>query len=50
MEVKKEIEERLRAEFAASEDLQVEFGGEVESYIAFKKAESEDRVRTRDQN
>lgn len=37
--------EVLKKEFAASKDLRAEFGNDVESYIAFKQADSNDRVR-----
>lgn len=37
-------EETLKKEFAASEDLQAEFG-DVDSYVAFKKADAAGRVR-----
>jgi len=45
MEAKKEIEEKMRAEFKASPYLQAEFGGDVEDYVAFKKAEAAGRVQ-----
>ena len=45
METKKEIEEKLRGEFAASPDLQAKFGGDVEAYVAFKKADAAGRVQ-----
>jgi len=38
-------EEALKQEFAASADLQEEFGGDVEAYVSFKKADAEGRVR-----
>lgn len=45
METRKEIEEKLRVEFRASPDLQAEYGGDVEAYIEFKKADAAGRVR-----
>ncbi len=38
-------EAALKAEFAASADLQAEYGGDVDAYIAFKKADTAGRVR-----
>jgi len=38
-------EAALKAEFAASADLQNEYGRDVEAYIAFKKADADGRVR-----
>lgn len=38
-------ESKLKQEFSASADLQAEFGGDVEAYIAFKLAEAEGRVQ-----
>jgi len=38
-------EEKWKAEFAESKDLQDEFGGSVDRYLAFKKAEGEGKVR-----
>lgn len=45
MEAKKEIKEILRAKFEKSLDLQAEFGGDVDSYLAFKAADGVGRVR-----
>ena len=38
-------EEKWKAEFAKSKDLQDEFGGNIDRYLAFKKAEGEGKVR-----
>lgn len=38
-------DEAWKKEFAASKELQVEFGNDVESYIAFKQADANDQVR-----
>ena len=38
-------EAALKAEFAASADLQTEYGGDVKAYIAFKKADADGKVR-----
>ncbi len=38
-------DEALKKEFAASKDLQAEFGNDVESYIAYKQADANDQVR-----
>lgn len=38
-------EETWRQEFAVSEDIQAEFGGNVEAYVAFKKADVAGNVR-----
>ena len=38
-------DEVLKKEFAASKDLQAEFGNDVESYIAYKQADANDQVR-----
>jgi len=43
-------EAALKAEFAASADLQAEYGGDVKAYIAFKKADAEGQVRIAHQN
>ena len=45
VEKEKVGEEQLKQEFSASADLQVEFGGDVKSYVAFKRAESQGRVK-----
>jgi len=38
-------EAALKAEFAASADLQTEYGGDVEAYVAFKQADARGQVR-----
>ena len=38
-------ESKLKQEFSESKDLQDEFGGDVTSYMAFRKAEFEGRVK-----
>lgn len=38
-------EEKWKDEFSKSQELQAEFGGKVERYIAFKQADSEGRVK-----
>jgi len=43
-------EAALKAEFAASADLQAEYGGDVKAYVAFKKADAEGQVRIAHQN
>jgi len=43
-------EAALKAEFAASADLQTEYGGDVNAYVAFKKADAEGQVRIAHQN
>jgi len=43
-------EAALKTEFAASADLQTEYGGDVNAYVAFKKADAEGRVRIAHQN
>lgn len=46
MDGKTKIDETaLKVRFAASADLQSEFGGDVKAYIAFKLAESQGRIR-----
>ena len=42
--MKKIDEQKLKEEFAASVDLQAEFG-DVKAYIAFKMAEAQGRIR-----
>lgn len=39
-------EETLKKEFAASADLQTEFGNDVEAYIAYKQADKNEQIRT----
>ena len=39
-------EDAWKAEFAASEDLQGEYGGDEAAYVAFKKADAEGQVRS----
>ncbi|GAI01432.1 unnamed protein product [marine sediment metagenome] len=38
-------EEAWKQEFAASEDLQAEYGDDVDAYVAFKKNDEAGRVR-----
>lgn len=37
-------QEKIKAEFAASPDLQAEFGGDVKAFVALKLAEAQGRV------
>ena len=46
MDAEKEIEEKLKQEYEMNPDLQAEFG-DVTAYLAFKRAESEGRIKGR---